>query len=108
MNRPVAKWPRVERDLAEHYAFIAQDKAEPAERLLIVAEESFERLARHPEIGLAWKSARPHLRDIRHYPMPAPFRSYIIFYRIRETRLEIVAVLHGARDLEKVLSEIVD
>jgi toxin ParE1/3/4 len=103
MNREVIKRPRVEEDLIEHFAFIAQDKIEPAERFLVVAEESFNRLARNPAIGLLWKSKRPHLRGIRFYPLPAPYRSYIVFYRALGEYLEIVAVLHGARDLENAL-----
>src|SRR5437764_786498 len=100
MKRAVVKWPRVVQDLTEHYAYIAQDKIEPAQRLLVVAEESFDRLAQYPAIGLQWKTSRRHLQEIRHYPLPAPYRSYIVFYRVHEDAVEIIAVLHGARDLE--------
>jgi toxin ParE1/3/4 len=108
MKLVIVQWPRVERDLTEHYAYIAQDKVEPAERLLMVAEEAFERLARNPSLGTVWRSLRPHLKGIHFYPMPAPYRSYIVFYRATEAQLEVIAVLHGARDLEGVLQDIVE
>jgi toxin ParE1/3/4 len=108
MRREIVKWPRVEQDLTGHFAYIAQDKIEPALRLLAVAEEAFDRLALMPSIGTAWRSKRPHLRDVRYYPMPAPYRSYLIFYRATAKTLEIMAVLHGARDLGHVVDDILE
>ncbi len=29
--------------------------------------------------------------------------NYLIFYRIEETRISVIAILHGARDFEKIL-----
>ncbi len=108
MTPSMVIWPRVEHDLTEHFAFIAQDKIVPAQRLLVVAQKSFARLATSPFLGLAWNSKRPHLRGIRYYPMPAPYRSYIIFYRVSPEGIEVLAVLHGARDLESALRDIVE
>jgi toxin ParE1/3/4 len=108
MKLAIIRWPRVDRDLAAHYDFIARDKVEPAERLLTVAEASFERLACNPGMGVVWPSQRPHHQGLRFYPMPAPYRSYIIYYRVTGARLEVIAVLHGARDMESVLDDILD
>ncbi|NJK75351.1 MAG: type II toxin-antitoxin system RelE/ParE family toxin [Microcoleus sp. SU_5_6] len=33
------------------------------------------------------------------------FKRYLIFYRTAETGIEILRVLHGARDLEAILDE---
>lgn len=32
-----------------------------------------------------------------------PYREYLIFYRVEKERVEILHVLHGARDFEKIL-----
>ncbi|MGY3449060.1 type II toxin-antitoxin system RelE/ParE family toxin [Bradyrhizobium sp. USDA 4353] len=32
-----------------------------------------------------------------------PFGSFLIFYRVRDDRIEIIHILHGARDYEKLL-----
>ena len=108
MKREIVKWARVEEDLIGHVAYIAQDKILPALKLLEVAEESFERLALMPSIGLVWRSRRRHLRGVRYYPMPAPYRSYIIFYRASASVLEVLAVLYGARDLTAIVDDILD
>jgi toxin ParE1/3/4 len=108
MKLAIHKWPRVARDLSEHYAYIARDKVEPADRLLTVAEDAFERLAKNPGIGVVWPSKRPHHQGLRLYPMPSPYRNYIIIYRVTEGRLEVIAVLHGARDMENVMGDILD
>ena len=34
------------------------------------------------------------------------FKDYLIFYRIQDARVEILRVLHGARDLEGILSNL--
>ena len=34
------------------------------------------------------------------------FKEYLIFYRIQDDRVEILRVLHGARDLEGLLSNL--
>ncbi len=104
----ILRKPRVNDDLIEHYAFIAQDKIAPADRFLQVAEESFQRLAATPLIGIEWRSAKVHLASIRYYPMPAPYRNYLVFYRPLKNGVEILTVLHGARDLEAVVPDIVD
>jgi toxin ParE1/3/4 len=108
MSRRILKKPQVAQDLIEHFAFIAKDKLKPAYRLLQVTQESFERLAEMPLMGRAWESPLPHLAGIRAYPMPSGFRNYVIFYRPIEDGIEVLAVLHGARDLEKVLDRLPD
>ena len=37
---------------------------------------------------------------------PKGFENYLIFYRITETAVEIVRVLHGSRDLESALRDV--
>jgi toxin ParE1/3/4 len=103
MNPLILKKPGVERDLNELFDFIAQDKIEPAERFLKLAAESFERLAAFPGLGRKWESSDRRITDVRVYPMPGPFRSYLIFYRPLPDGIDILCVLHGARDLDLAL-----
>ncbi|MEX2091447.1 MAG: type II toxin-antitoxin system RelE/ParE family toxin [Pirellulales bacterium] len=106
MNRRIVKKPQVERDLVDHFSFIAQDKIEPAERFLRLAEESFGHLAANPLVGQQWESPLPTLSGIRVYSMPAAFRNYLIFYRPIECGVEILTVMHGSRDLAAVLERL--
>ncbi|HWE02657.1 MAG TPA: type II toxin-antitoxin system RelE/ParE family toxin [Tepidisphaeraceae bacterium] len=99
--------PRAERDLIEHFAHIARDNIVPADRFLKVAEESFVCLSEMPRMGRIWDSPRVELQGVRVYPMPAPYRSYLIFYRLADNdEVDILAVLHAARDLEATLHDI--
>lgn len=106
MTRRILKKPRVERDLVDHFTFIARDKLEPADRFLRVAAESFEFLAANPVIGQKWDSPLPKLAGIRVYCLPAAFRNYLIFYRPIDDGVEILTVLHGSRDAAKLMDEL--
>jgi len=102
----ILKKPRVKDDLLEHFEYIARDKVEPAERFLKVAEEAFERLSQMPLTGRRWESELPHLANVRVYPMPAGFRNYLIFYRPIDDGVEVLTILHGARNLEAALKRL--
>ncbi|HVX85408.1 MAG TPA: type II toxin-antitoxin system RelE/ParE family toxin [Phycisphaerae bacterium] len=106
MNPQVIRKPRVDRDLIELYLFIAQDKLEPAEAFLRVAEDSFQRLAHMPSIGRVWQSRHAQLAGVRVYPLPPPYRSYLVFYRMTGNGVEILTVLQGSLDLEAILEEL--
>jgi toxin ParE1/3/4 len=105
MSRRILRKPQVDHDLIEHFAYIARDKIQPAEQFLKVAQESFERLAAMPSIGRKWDSPLPHLAGIRVYPMPSGYRNYLIFYRPLEDGIEVLTILHGARDLDAALDQ---
>lgn len=103
MTGRVFRRPRVDRDLIEHFVFIARDSLESAEHFLDVAEKTFKRLAENPLIGQAWESPLRKLAGMRAYCLPLPFRRYVAFYRPVDGGVEIVTVLHGSRDLDAVL-----
>jgi plasmid stabilization system protein ParE len=103
MTGKIIRKPRVDRDLVEHYLFIAVDKMAPAEEFLRVAEEGFHRPAAHPGAGREWASKLPHLEGIRFYPLPAPYRRYLVFYRPIEGGVEVLTVLRGEQGLAMIL-----
>ena len=107
MKLRIVTRPRYDEDLAEHFSVIFQDKPEPGFRFLKVAEECANRLAELPLIGTEFESEVPHLQGIRSYPMPNRFRNYVIFYRLLGDQLELLTMLHGARDLERALKEVI-
>ena len=106
MSRRLFKKPQVELDLIDHYASIARDKTEPADRFLRVAEENFKRLVTEPLLGHAWHSPLPSLAGIRVFPLPAPFQNYLVFYRPVEKGIEVLTVLHGSRDFQTVVTRL--
>lgn len=67
-------------------------------RLLNRFTELFRKLAAMPGIG----RNRPELGEgIRSFPSG----NYVIFYRTVEGGIEIMRVLHGARDIEKIFAQ---
>ena len=55
-----------------------------------------------PEVGFLRSYARRGLRAVRVWPVPR-FRRFLIFYRVTEKTVEVVRVLHSARDVARVL-----
>jgi len=78
-------------DLEEIWLFIAQDNPEAADRFIRVIVSRFPTLTSMPYLGRQREDLSAGLRSF-------PVQKYIIFYRPREDGVEIVRVLHGARD----------
>jgi toxin ParE1/3/4 len=55
-----------------------------------------------PALGSVWESDHPELAGLRVLPIRG-FENYLVFYRSMADRIEIVRVLHGARDLDSLL-----
>jgi len=79
-------------DLLQIATFIAEDKPDAARRLIDLIDEKCRLLASSPEIGWLRNDLSARLRSF-------PVGSYIIFYRPIEDGIEVIRVLHGARDL---------
>ncbi len=82
-------------DLADIWAFIANDSVKHADRFAALIDREFRALARQPQMG----RSRPELAiDLRSFPVGR----YVIFYVPTPRGVEIARVLHGARDIESV------
>jgi toxin ParE1/3/4 len=55
-----------------------------------------------PGLGTRWASDRPRLAELRFFPVTG-FPNHLLFYRPLENGLELVRVLHGARDIASLL-----
>ncbi len=90
--------PKALEDLAEIWAYIADDRPRQADAFAAAIDREIRGLARRPLIG----RARPELlTDLR----SLPFGRYVIFYLPRNRGIEVVRVLHGARDLTPLFGE---
>jgi toxin ParE1/3/4 len=79
-------------DLDQIYDRIARDKPDAARRWLDRTGDQFLLLAHNPEIGESRGDLRTGLRSISH-------GNYVIYFRSYKGRVEIIRVLHGARDI---------
>lgn len=89
--------PAAERDVAHlvHYSF--SQRIEVAGRFHAAIEDACKRLADSPELGGRIASDSEAVAGMRMWPVPG-FRSYLIFYRPLSAGVEVVRILHGARD----------
>jgi len=84
--------PQADKDLIEIWQFISQESVEAADNLLDSFVEKFELIADHPQAG---RTRSELARNLRSFPVGR----YIIFYRLGRDVVEIVRVLHSARDI---------
>jgi toxin ParE1/3/4 len=88
--------------IVRHYAREAGLRT--ADRFLVASEGTFKRLASMPGLGTRYDSDHPLLNELRFFPISSRFKMYLVFYRPTSDGIEVVRVLHGARDIESVLA----
>ena len=69
-----------------------------ADKFAVLIDEQLRALARRPRMGRSRPELAPELRSF-------PVGQYVIFYLPRPNGVEIVRVLHVARDIESILQE---
>jgi toxin ParE1/3/4 len=91
----IIKRPRAKTDLVEIWDYVADDSEAHADAFVEKIDEKFRSLAARPYIG----RKRDELgEDLRSFPVGR----YVIFYRPLPNGVEIIRVLHGARDLDTI------
>ena len=88
----VLRRPQADADLLEIALYIAQDEVEASDRFIDAVHEKLDLLATIPEAGRARDELAPGLRSF-------PAGNYIIFYQPVEGGIDVVRVLHAARDI---------
>ena len=91
-------------DLIESYAYIGTDNLDAAERFHAAAQETIKRIGENPRIGRPREYSDRRLQGIRSWPVLG-FENWLVFYRLLPDSIEILRVIHGARDLNAVLGE---
>ena len=82
--------PLAQADIDEIWDYIAHDSLVNADRFIDRIEQRFGLLAANPHLGVARDDLRPGLRRFRH-------AGYLIYYRFIPGGIEVVRVVHGAR-----------
>jgi toxin ParE1/3/4 len=94
----IRRLPQAVRDVDDIWHHIAQDNPAAATRMVERLAHGVARLADFPLSG----PARP---EIGEGARSMPIGAYLVLYRIAPDAVEIVRVIHGARDLGGVLGE---
>jgi len=94
---------RTTQDLRSYANYIlSAGSADAAVRFLEAAEQTFNQLAETPNIGKVVAIADKAFGDVRQWHI-RNFKNHLIFYRLDQETVDILRVLHGARDLGDII-----
>ncbi|HEV7224531.1 MAG TPA: type II toxin-antitoxin system RelE/ParE family toxin [Pirellulales bacterium] len=97
MAKQILKKPAVWQDLLEQVDFISQRSPDAAERFVDAVEATFGFLADHPLLGGLCSFNHPEADGLRRWPIRG-FKHHVAFYRPLSNGIEVVRLLHSARD----------
>lgn len=89
----VVRRPLAALDILDVWDHIANDDTVAADRWVDELDTTFGRLATQPLMGRARPELAPHVRSF-------PFQRYVIFYVPLPDGIDVVRVLHSARDID--------
>jgi toxin ParE1/3/4 len=85
-------------------AFMARDSLEIALRFYDAVDQTYRKIRDHPKCYPLYELDDPRLGGLRKRSI-AGFNNHLVFYRIDADMVEIIRVLHGARDIPAALAE---
>ena len=94
--------PAANRDLDDQAEYLTVHQSlQMGLRFYRAAEETFRLIARNPALGKRAECRSPFLQGMRMLVLKQ-FPSHLVFYRSTGEGIEIVRLLHGARDIEAI------
>lgn len=84
------------------YYLIDQNLPEIADRFKDAVRHTVESLRQHPLVGARYRSSAPQLHNLRSWPV-AGFEAIRIYYLLNSEAIHVIRVLHGKRDLKRIL-----
>jgi toxin ParE1/3/4 len=91
-------------DVAGIATYIAADNPRAALKFVDAVFQHLQLLATQPELGRVRRFPGGKFPGLRSWRVRG-FRNYVMFYRLAGRDVEVVRVLHGARDLDALFSE---
>ena len=89
-------------DLDEIWYFIARDSRDAADRVEGEIIATCRRLAAYPLIGHQRLDVTP--LPVRFWTLPK-YPNYVVIYRAATAPVQVVAILHGNRDLRQIMKD---
>jgi toxin ParE1/3/4 len=84
-------------DVVDILLYIRRDNRRAARKVRDAIDETLDFLVEFPHVGT---NRDELLSGMRSFPVKR-YRNYVIFYRPRPDGIEVIRVLHGARDLRR-------
>ena len=104
MNRLIRKSSAAVGDLIELAAYLGARSPGKEDEFLQSAEQSFARLLQMPQIGESFITRNDSLAGMRMWRITG-FPKHVVFYRDVGDAIEIIRVLHAARDLAAIFDD---
>jgi len=95
---PVTRTEKAEADLEAILDYLEERSPQAADRLAAAIDRQCELLGQFPEMGRTREELAPGLRSVI-------VGQYVLFYRVTPAAIEVIRILHGARDIEAALKE---
>lgn len=91
----IIRTPKANDDLLAIWEYIAERNVPAADALIRRIDATLQTLASQPGIGQRQDQYRPGLRCLS-------VGAYLIFYLTRDDGIEVIRILHGARDIPRL------
>jgi toxin ParE1/3/4 len=92
-------------DIDEIADFIAQDTLDAGRRFYDAVWHDLQRLAEMPRMGARRRSSQPRLVNLRSWPVSG-YRNYLILYLASDDGIEVLRIIHGARDVDRIVRQL--
>jgi toxin ParE1/3/4 len=105
MIPPVTQRPRARLDLLEQFVYFGEESGvDLAQRYFAAVDGICAMLVKQPNAGVAYDSGIAGLEGMRRFPIRG-FENYLLFYLSRPGGIDVVRILHGARDIDNLFAE---
>lgn len=100
--KPVIR-PAAKEDILRHFLYLLDQEApEAAARFIEAVDRTIIKLAARPSIGAPKKFKNPRLAGLRRWPVDG-FEAVGIYYISVKDILRVVRILHGKRDIDRIM-----
>lgn len=96
--------PGVDDDIYHIAVYLLGENESVAHRFVDAVQETLKDLARMPGWGSIKHFRDPALFEVRSWRVKG-FRNYLIYYLIADDGIDVLAIMHGARDIERLLED---
>ncbi len=104
MTVRILRRPKAAQDAEQIADYIARDSLEASVRFLENTESTIRFLAEFPAIGSLFKTKLSGVKNMRVFHVKG-FPNHVIFYLEHPGAIELIRILHGARDFESELGK---
>jgi plasmid stabilization system protein ParE len=84
------------------YYLLTVDAPEIAVRFREAVRRTIQSLSQKPHVGPRYSSSNPRLQNLRSWPV-AGFEAIRIYYALEADAMHIIRILHGKRDVSRIL-----